>query len=61
METYVVRVWEPADDREVGRELHGVVQRVGDEMPTPFRTAADLLALLQPTPAADPSDETRSR
>jgi hypothetical protein len=62
VESYVVRVWEPADDREVGRELRGVVQRVGEETATPFRTAVELLALLQPPrTAVDPSDQEGAR
>jgi len=43
----VVRVWEPADDRTVGRELYGLAQFVGGKTAIPFRTAAELPALLQ--------------
>jgi hypothetical protein len=47
VETFVVRLWQPAEDRKVQGELHGVVQRVGEDTMTPFRSASELVALLQ--------------
>jgi len=60
VETFVVRLWQPADDREVQRELHGVVQRVGEDTGTPFRSAIELLALLQVSQTAGRRGDTSS-
>jgi hypothetical protein len=60
VETFVVRLWQPADDREVQSELHGVVQRVGEDTVTPFRSAIELLALLQVGQTAGRRGDTSS-
>ena len=60
VETFVVRLWQPADDREVQRELHGVVQRVGEDTMTPFRSANELVALLRVSQGAGRRRDTSS-
>jgi hypothetical protein len=59
--TYIVRVWQPADDRERQLDLRGVVERIGDDTAIPFRSANELLALLQPRQRGiEPVEEKRT-
>ena len=46
METFVVRIWSEAPERE-RRALHGVVEHVGSGEATSFASAEQLLAFLQ--------------
>jgi hypothetical protein len=52
VDTYIVRVWQPVDEPERQLELRGVVERIGDDRAIPFRSTAELLALLQPRQTA---------
>jgi hypothetical protein len=49
VETFVVRVWRPAQGETGAREpsLHGVIERAGDAHPRPFRDAEELLGALR--------------
>jgi hypothetical protein len=50
VETFVVRVWTPAQELAAEippDELHGVVERVGSDERAPFRNARELLEILR--------------
>jgi hypothetical protein len=50
METFVVRVWTPAQalaDEVQLDELHGIVERVGSDQRQAFRSGEELLEILR--------------
>lgn len=48
METFVVRVWTPAETRAEGPfELHGIVEHVGSGEASRFRGSAELFEALR--------------
>ena len=51
METFLVRVWVPGDDRWCRTDLHGVVRHVASGVETPFCGEAEILDLLRPATA----------
>lgn len=59
METFVVRVWVPAEPEPEAVEpaLHGLVERVGDGRPRPFADGEALLALLREAALAPRTDD----
>lgn len=50
METFLVQVWVPADDRSREGDLRGLVRHVATGTETPFLGDEELLALLHRTP-----------
>jgi hypothetical protein len=55
METFVVRIWQPAPTTPAPLDaLHGVVQHVGSDHEQPFKDDAELLAILRA-----PTESTR--
>ncbi len=52
--TFVVRIWTPADGEERPPGVHGVAQRVGDDEAQAFRSADELLRMLEATLDAAP-------
>jgi hypothetical protein len=59
METFVVRLWVPAEDeQEPAEPLHGVLERVESAEATPFSGGEQLLQLLRAGIAADPDGRT---
>lgn len=58
METFIVRVWTPADGQPVAEAgLHGEVEHVGTGGARRFDRAEDLLAFLAASSAVDRQDE----
>jgi hypothetical protein len=48
VETFVVRIWIPDDERRAAPlPLRGVMQHVGSDEPTPFSGDAELVELLR--------------
>jgi hypothetical protein len=59
METFVVRLWIPAEDeQEAAEPLRGILERVGAADSTPFRGGEQLLQLLRAGLAVDPDGRT---
>ena len=59
METFVVRLWVPAEDEaEAVEPLRGVLELVGSADATPFSGGEQLLELLRAGIAADPDGRT---
>lgn len=50
METFLVQVWVPADDRSREGDLRGLVRHVATGTETPFLGDEEVLALLHRTP-----------
>ncbi len=62
MQTFLVRVWTPADDRPCRPDLRGVVRHVATGVETTFRTGAELFhVLLLPLGTADDQPVSPSR
>lgn len=59
MQTFVVRIWIPAEDEvEAAEPLHGVLERAGSAESTPFWGGEQLLQLLRIGLGADPDART---
>jgi len=58
VDTFVIRLWAPADPAASGDDVpHGVARHVGTGRVAPFRDAEELLALLRELPGrTDPDD-----
>ena len=51
MQTFVVRLWEPAGARDAGAEmLHGVVEHLGSGLSQTFTNDGELLTFLRERP-----------
>lgn len=50
METFLVQVWVPADDRSRGGDLRGLVRHVATGTETPFLGDEEVLDLLHRNP-----------
>ena len=56
METFLVQVWVPADDRSRGGDLRGLVRHVATGTETPFLGDEEVLDLLHRTPQTKEND-----
>ena len=54
MDTFLVQVWVPADDRSRGDVLHGLVRHVATGTETPFSGDEEVLRLLHRALASSP-------
>ena len=50
MDTFLVQVWVPEDDRSRGGDLRGLVRHVATGTETPFRGDEEVLGLLHGGP-----------
>ena len=56
METFLVQVWVPADDRSREGDLRGLVRHVATGTESPFVGDEEVLGLLHRTPQAKEND-----
>jgi hypothetical protein len=56
METFLVQVWVPADDRSRGADLRGLVRHVATGIETPFLGDEEVLDLLHRAPQTKEND-----
>jgi len=56
METFLVQVWVPADDRSPKGDLRGLVRHVATGTQTPFVGDEEVLDLLHRTPQTKEND-----
>ena len=56
METFLVQVWVPADDRSRGGDLRGLVRHVATGTESPFLGDEEVLDLLHRSPQTKEND-----
>jgi hypothetical protein len=61
METFVVRVWAPAEPEGAGPRLRGLLEHIRDGERRPFDGASDLIAQLESAVAASIQESGRER
>jgi hypothetical protein len=61
VDTFVIRLWTPADHAAPAGDARGIARHVGTGRAAPFRDGAELLALLVELPQLGTQDDTDDR